>query len=438
MYTPSLYPFSNDRHFDRGGLLDIPSAKRRMTEIKLALEKDIYGYQIPAQSRSENGQININNRKFQSLSSYDYLGLIGNPDIEAAAYEAIRTYGTGTGGARLLTGTNQLHLQLEHAIARFIGVEASMTVTSGYIANLTPLTALFGPNDLIVSDEFNHRSLLEAFKLTGMEVQIFAHNDMEALEMILKNQPSGRRKVIISEGIFSMEGDRCPLPELVKLKQEYGAFLMIDEAHSFGVNGATGRGIHEHFGIPASAVDLWTGSLSKTIPANGGYIAGDASLILYLQHAGLPFIFSSGLSPMATGVALKAIETIESEPERVERLRNNSHFLINGLQQLGYDTGVTESAVVPVIMSDVATTHTMARELYQRGYQATAVTYPAVPVGKSRLRLCARADMDQVQLENVLAAFAELTHLIPSPSQHSFPASLEVSVVGFRKAERRA
>ncbi|MFN0215211.1 MAG: aminotransferase class I/II-fold pyridoxal phosphate-dependent enzyme [Saprospiraceae bacterium] len=437
MYTPSLYPLNNDRHFDRGGLLDIPSAKRRMNEIKLSLEKENYGYQIPAQSRSASGQMYIDNRKFHSLSSYDYLGLIGNPNIEAAAYEAIRTFGTGTSGTRVLTGTNQLHLQLEHAIARFIGVEASMTVTSGYVANLTPLTALFGPNDLIVSDEFNHRSLLEAFKLTGMEVQFFAHNDMVALEMILKNQPAERRKIIISEGIFSMEGDRCPLPELVRLKQEYGAFLMIDEAHSLGVNGATGRGIHEHFGIPASSVDLWTGSLSKTIPSNGGYIAGDASLILYLQHAGLPYIFSSALSPMATGVALKAIETIESEPERVERLRNNSHLLINGLQQLGCDTGVTESAVVPVMMGDVATTHTMALELYKRGYHATAVTYPAVPVGKSRLRLCARADMDQVQIENVLAAFSELTHWIPSQSRASL-SEFEVCTGGFRALARRA
>jgi len=390
-----------------------------MNEIKFALEQEIYGYQIPAQSRLGSGQIGINDRKFLSLSSYDYLGLLGHPNIEAAAYEAIRTFGTGTSGARLLTGTNDLHLRLERCIARFIGVEASMTVTSGYVANMTPLTALFGPKDLIISDEFNHRSLVEAFKLTGMEVQFFAHNDMEALETILKSQPAGRRKIIVSEGIFSMEGDRCPLPELVRLKQEYGAFLMIDEAHSLGVNGPTGRGIHEHFGIPASAVDLWTGSLSKTIPSNGGYIAGDASLILYLQHAGLPFIFSSALSPIASGVALKAIETIESEPERIVRLRNNSNFLIEGLQQLGYDTGITESAVIPVIMGGVAATHTMSQELYKRGFQATAVTFPAVPVGKSRLRLCARADMEQAEIEGTLAAFAALTHWIPSKSETS-------------------
>ena len=415
MRTPSLYPLRNIRHFEPNGLLNIPTAKRWMTEIERALDRDHYGYQIPAQSRSTGGHITVGEKPFVSLSSYDYLGLIGNPQIEKAACEAISTFGTGTSGARLLTGTNQLHLELENAIARFIGTEAAMTVTSGYLANMTPIAALFGKDDLIISDERNHKSLLESFKLTGAEIQMFAHNDMEALENILKHQFPNRRILVVSEGVFSMDGDLCPLPELVRLKQEYGAFLMIDEAHSTGVNGDTGRGIHEHFGIPASAVDIWTGSLCKTIPSNGGFIAGDASLILYLQHSGSPFFFSSSLSPMSSAAALAAIEVIENEPERILRLRHNTAFLKNGLRELGYDTGITESAVVPVIMGSGADAHELARALYQRGYLATAVVFPAVPVGKSRLRLCARADMDQAQMEGALAAFAEVASLNAKP-----------------------
>ncbi len=423
MCSPSLYPISNTRHFKAGGLLHIPSAQRWMNEIERALEQDRYGYQIPANSRSAGGQIHIGEQQFVSLSSYDYLGLIGNPDIEKAACDAARTLGTG---AQLLTGSNQLQLELGNAIARFIGTEAAMTVTSGYLAIMTPLAALFGPKDLIVSDERNHRSLIESFKLTGAEVQMFAHNDMEALENILKYQFPSRRILIVSEGVFSMDGDRCPLPELVRLKQEYNAFLMIDETHSIGVNGATGRGIHEHFGIPASAVDIWTGSLSKTIPSNGGFIAGDAALILYLQHAGSPFFFSSSLSPMATAAALAAIQVIENEPERIARLHQNTAFLKNGLQQLGYDTGITESALIPVIMGSGPATHDLSRALYQHGYLATAVVYPAVPVGKSRLRLCARADMDQAQMVGALAAFAKMVHLIPGNTKSVVVPSMGV------------
>lgn len=408
MRAPTLFPIRNPRHFEQNGLLNIPGAKRWMTEIERAVDQDRYGYQIAAQTRSAGGNIDIGGNPFVSLSSYDYLGLIGHPQIENAALEAIKKLGTGTSGARLLTGTNQLHLQLESAIARFVGTEAAMTITSGYLANMTPLAALFGANDLIISDERNHRSLNESFKLTGSEVILFPHNDMDALEKILRSQPAARRKLIISEGVFSMDGDRCPLPELVRLKKEFGAFLMIDEAHSLGVNGPTGRGIHEHYGIPASEVDIWTGSLSKTIPSNGGYIAGDAALILYLQHSGSPFFFSSSLSPMATATALAAIEVIENESFRIENLRKNTRALKDGLSQLGYDTGITESAVVPVIIGSGAAAHDLSRALYQRGFLATAVVFPAVPVGKSRLRLCARADMDQAQLNSALGVFGEL------------------------------
>ncbi len=389
---PHLYdPASgNPRHFKPGGLLDLPQTRHWQREIERAIGNDRYGYQLATDARN-GSDVTIGGRSFLQLSSYDYLNLISHPFIHAAARDALDQFGTGTGGVRLLTGTNQLHLELEASIARFIGTEAAMTLTSGYMANLTPLTALFGKNDLLIADEKIHRSLAESCRLSAAELLFFRHNEPQNLRQILEKQPHNRRKLILTEGVFSMDGDRCPLPELLNLKKEFGAFLLVDEAHSLGVNGAGGRGVHEHFSIEASEIDLWTGSLSKTIPANGGYVAGDAALILYLQHAGAPYFFSSALSPASTAAALAAFRVIEREPERILRLRHNASALRSSLHQLGFDTGLSDSAIVPLITGSADRAHDLARKLFEQGIHATAVVYPAVPVGQARLRLCASA-----------------------------------------------
>lgn len=403
---PSLYDPAreNGRHFQPGGLLDWAPARHWQREIERALARDHYGYQLPVTRRS-GPEAEIGGRRFFTLSSYDYLDLGSHPAVIAAAREALDRAGSGTGGVRLLTGTHRLHLDLENALARFTGAEAAMTLTSGYMANLTPLTALFGKNDLLIADEKIHRSLAESCKLCGAELVFFRHNDTQHLEKILLEQPSARRKLVLTEGVFSMDGDHCPLAELVRLKKRYGAFLLVDEAHSLGVSGETGRGIHEHYGLTASEVDIWTGSLSKAIPANGGYVAGDAALILFLQHAGSPFFFSSALAPASAAAAMAALQVVENEPAIVAALHRNAQTLRHILQKNGFDTGASESAIVPLITGSSDAAHTLARQLYEAGFLATAVVFPAVPVGGARLRLCARAGWTGADLQRIERIF---------------------------------
>jgi 8-amino-7-oxononanoate synthase len=387
-----------------GALLKSSSAQRLISSIGWASRSDLYLYQQPYEKKS-GAWVYLNGRRYLMISSYDYLGLIGHSAIESAAVEAIHKYGTGTGGVRLLTGTTDLHCLLERELAAFKGTEAALTFSSGYLANLATVSSLLGPSDRIIIDSKAHRSIVEACRLSRVPTERFDHNSPSSLKNKLEKKPTGRRTLIIVEGIYSMDGDICPLPEILELKKKYDACLMVDEAHSFGVLGAKGKGVDEHFKVEPKDVDIWMGSLSKAIPSNGGFIAGPKDLIIYLQHAAPPFIFSAALCPAAVAAAREALQVIEREPERLVKLKNNADFLRDHLKELGYDTGASETPVIPVILGDQEKTLRLTRKLFTLGIMAVPITIPAVSPSGTRIRLCATAAQDEAFLQVVIEGF---------------------------------
>ncbi len=384
--------------------LDPARARRWFETLGWGVEEGYYAYQQPLQGRS-GPRVVVNGQELLLVSAYDYLGLIGHPAIERAAVEAIQEFGTGTGGVRLLTGTTELHRRLERELAAFKGTEAAVTLSSGYLANVGLIPAIVGRADRILLDARAHRSLVDGCRVAGVPYQFFAHNDPAALEEKLA-EGRGARTLIAVEGVFSMDGDICPLSEIIDLKKRHGATLLVDEAHSLGVLGEAGRGVDEHFGVAAGEVDFWTGSLSKAVPSNGGFIAASAADVLYLQHEAAPHVFSSALCPAAAAATLAALEVIQAEPQRIAAARRSAALLRGGLRELGYDTGASASCIVPVILGDDLTAWRAARHLLDAGIWATAVVPPAVPRGGARLRLCATAAHTDDDIAEVLRAFA--------------------------------
>jgi glycine C-acetyltransferase len=339
------------------------------------------------------------------LSSYDYLGLIGDPRIDEAAIEAVRKYGTGTGGVRMLTGTVDLHHEMERRVAAYKGTAGAITFSSGYLANLAVIASLLTAQDRVILDSLAHRSLVDACRLAGVPLQRFRHNDMDSLRSEIQSGSGSGRTLIVADGVFSMDGDVCPLPDLIEIKKRYGCFLMIDESHASGVLGAHGRGTDEHFGIRASEVDIWTGSLAKAIPSNGGFVAGSEELVIYLQHSAAPFIFSAALCPAAVAAVIAALEILDREPERVAKIQSNAVFLRKGLQDLGFNTARSETAVIPVIAENEVCAALLAGRLRELGVMVTPILFPAVPMGSARLRLCVTAAHSTADLEMALGAF---------------------------------
>jgi glycine C-acetyltransferase len=405
MFGSYFYP---DRKwsFKKHDLLDA-RARRLFETTALGCSVDAYPFQTPLDSRS-GPCVKADGYDMLMLSSYDYLGLMGDPRVDAAAIDAVKRYGTAAGGARLLTGTLDIHHKLERAIADCKGTEAALNFSSGYLANLAVLTSIFGPADRVIADTLCHRSLMDACRMSGVQVQRFEHNDPDSLRHQIKNGPAANRTLIISEGVFSMDGDVCCLPELVAIKKEFGCFLMMDDAHAVGVLGATGRGCDEHFGIDTSEIDIWTGSLAKSIPSNGGFVACSQELAIFMQHAASPYIFSAATGPASVAAAIAGFAILKQEPERVDTLRANGEFLRAGLKDMGYDTGLSETAVVPLMLEDEATTALFARRLRDYGILATPVMFPAVPQGGARLRLCVTAAHTTEQLQFALDAFASM------------------------------
>jgi glycine C-acetyltransferase len=405
-YDPFQGYFARDGNpvTESGSLLDLPAARRWFDHLRWGCEEDLYTYQQPLQGRS-GPRVLVGGRPILMLGSYDYLGLLGCAAVEEAAVAAVLTYGTGTGGVRMLTGTTTLHHELERELAAFKGVEAALTFGSGYLANLAAIGALVGPRDRVVMDARAHRSLHDACVLARVPVRTFRHNDPASLRRELERPAFGRRTLIVVDGLYSMDGDICPLPEMVAVKREFGAFLLVDEAHSLGVLGESGRGVHEHFSLAADAVDIWTGSLSKAIPSNGGFVAGSRELGIYLQHVTAPFWFSAALCPAAVGAALAALRVIRREPARLGRLRHNAAWLRDGLCSRGYRTGASAGPIIPVIVGTNETAWRLARRLFDQGVMAPAIVYPAVPLDMPRLRLCATAAQSEADLDEALAAF---------------------------------
>lgn len=395
-------------NFKKSDLLDA-RARRVFEGTALACSVDAYPFHMPLQAKA-GPCVTADGQQMLMMSSYDYLGLIGDPRVDRAATEAIARYGTSTSGARLLTGSLDIHRSMEAELAQFKGTEDALTVSSGYMANIAAIYGLFGPSDRILIDELCHRSLLDACRMAGVQLQRFRHNDPQSVRDELKKSTAANRTLIVSDGVFSMDGDICCLPDLVALKKEFGCFLLMDEAHATGVLGATGRGTDEHFGIPTDDIDIWTGSLAKSIPASGGFVAVSQEVAIYLQHASSPYIFSAALAASSVAAISTGLAILKEEPERVARIKRNGDFLRDGLRELGYDTGLSETAVVPVILKDEATTALFARKLRDFGIIAAPVMFPAVAQGAARLRLCVTAAHTFDHLAFVLDVFRQMAN----------------------------
>jgi 8-amino-7-oxononanoate synthase len=386
-------------------LIKSRSASRWLRDIHSMVTQNAYLFQQTMSGKS-GPAVFANNRDMYMLSSYDYLGLLGHPYIENAAINAVKKYGTGTGGARMLAGTNQLHRQLEQKIADFKGKEAAIAFSSGYMANLAAISTLIQKTDRVIADELVHRSLIDALHMAHLDFEKCRHNDMAHLEELLQKPSNAKKTFILIEGIYSMEGDICPLPAIVELKKKYGAYIILDEAHSLGVLGATGRGVDEHFGISPDEIEVYTSAMSKAIPGGGGFIATSKQAVIFMQHAASSFVFSSAMSPANTGACLAGFEMLEREAsERIAKVFENANYLKTHLNRLGYSTGHTESPIIPVIVGNREKTLILSSKLYELGFLANPVIFPAVPPGGDRLRLCATAAQSKLMLDEVIFAF---------------------------------
>ncbi len=340
-----------------------------------------------------------------NLSSNNYLGLTTHPKLKERAARAVEEYGVGSGAVRTIAGTMTIHLQLEEKIAQFKQVEASVVFQSGFTANAGTVQAILGREDVIISDELNHASIIDGCRLSRAEIKIFPHKDVDACERILKEVANrSGRKLLITDGVFSMDGDIAPLPQLVELAEKYGCIMMIDDAHASGVLGRHGRGTVDHFNLHGR-VDIQVGTLSKAIGVLGGYVCSTRDAIEFLYHRARPFLFSTSHPPAVAASCLAAFEVLEEEPELIEKLWSNTRFFKAGLQKLGFNTGMSETPITPVIVGDAALAHEFSRQLFEAGVFAQSIGYPTVPVGKARVRTIVTATHTEEELARALDIF---------------------------------
>src|SRR5437660_3073846 len=327
-----------------------------------------------------------------NLASNNYLGLTTHPKLREAALEAVRKCGVGSGAVRTVSGTMSIHMELEEKIARFKNVEACVVVQSGFTANAGTVAAILGKGDFIVSDELNHASIIDGARLSKATIKIFRHKDVAQAEELLKEvagEPG--RKLIISDGVFSMDGDISPLPALCDLAEKYGAVMMVDDAHSSGVLGRNGRGTIDHFNVHGR-VDVQVGTLSKAIGAMGGYVCGTRDLIEFLYHRARPFLFSTSHPPSVAATCIAAFDVLEQEPPLMEKLWENTRFFKKELGRLGFNIGgsttpASETPITPIIIGDGKLTMEFSRELFKEGVLGTGIAFPTVPEGKARVRI---------------------------------------------------
>lgn len=348
-------------------------------------------------------RVKRNNQEFIMMASNNYLGLTHDLRVQQAAKYAVEQYGTGSGGARLTSGTFPLFNELELGIADFKHTEQALVFNTGYMANVGTITALMNKNSIIISDELNHASIIDGCRLSGARIERYNHKDIEHAEHILKNYKSSH-KMIITDGVFSMDGDIAPLDKLYELGKEYNALLMVDDAHSTGVLG-NGRGTAHHFGL--TDVDVQLGTLSKALGSVGGYVAGRKELIEYLVNYSRSFIFSTALSPADIGAALEALIIVKNEPLVVKQLNENTAYMANKLQSMGIECD-DETPIFPIIVGDNERALSLAHELEARGIIITAIRPPTVPVGESRLRMTVTAAHSQEQLDYVANTLRDL------------------------------
>ena len=349
----------------------------------------------------------FDHRSVVNLSSNNYLGLTTHPRLRERALEATRTLGVGSGSVRTIAGTMSIHMELERRLAEFKRTEATVVFQSGFAANAGTVSSILGKEDFIVSDELNHASIIDGARLSRATIKVFPHRDAKAARAIVQELPRQRRRLIISDGVFSMDGDLGALPALCDVADEFGCIMMVDDAHASGVFGTNGRGTIDHFGLHGR-VDIQVGTLSKAIGALGGYVAGSRALIEFLYHRARPFLFSTSHPPAVAASCLAAIDVLEGEPQVIEQLWDNARFFKSGLQSLGFDTGASESPITPVIVGDAALAMKLSDELFDNGVFAQGIGFPTVPHGKARVRTIVTATHTRDELQFALDCFARV------------------------------
>ncbi len=346
-------------------------------------------------------------RKVINLASNNYLGLCNHPKLEEAAIRAVREHGVGSGAVRTIAGTMRIHMELEEKIARFKNVEACVVFQSGFTANAGTVGSILGKDDFILSDELNHASIIDGARLSKAKIKVFRHKDVAHCEELLKeveNEPG--KKLVITDGVFSMDGDIGPVDKLAALAEKYGAIMMVDDAHASGVLGRNGRGSVDHFNVHGK-VDVQVGTLSKAIGALGGYVCGSRDLIDFLYHRARPFLFSTSHPPSVAATCIAAFDILENEPERIERLWANTSYFKQQLEDAGFDIGgrttpASETPIIPIILGDGRKTMDFSKALFEAGLMATGIAFPTVPEGKARVRIIMTSEHTRPELDQAL------------------------------------
>jgi glycine C-acetyltransferase len=375
-------------------------------EIKSLKQQNLYR-QLRVLEDEQKAHTTFDHQSVVNLSSNNYLGLTTHPRLRQRALEAVEAFGVGTGSVRTIAGTMAMHMELERKLAEFKKVEAVVVFQSGFTANAGTVSAILTKEDVVVSDELNHASIIDGCRLSRAAIKVFPHKDVDAARRIITGLPAGQRKLLITDGVFSMDGDLGPLPELCELAEETGCIMMVDDAHASGVFGKNGRGTIDHFGVHGR-VDVQVGTLSKAIGALGGYVAGTQALIEFLHHRARPFLFSTSHPPAVAAACIAAIDVLLEEPEIIDRLWENTRFFKGGLEALGFNTGLSESPITPIITGDGALAMKLSDRLFQEGVFAQGIAFPTVARDKARVRTIVTATHTSEDLQYALDTFGKV------------------------------
>ncbi len=375
---------------------------RTFTTAKEVMASGFYPYFRVVES-AQDPEVMVEGRKMIMLGSNNYLGLTNHPKVKDAANEAIKKYGSGCAGSRFLNGTLDIHVALEEKLATFFRKDAALTFSTGYMTNLGIISSLAGKDDVVVIDKLDHASIIDACRLSFAEIKKFKHNDMNSLEFVLQ-ECGDKGKLVVVDGVYSMEGDIAPLPDIVKICKKYGARLMVDDAHGIGVLGKTGRGTAEHFGLEKD-VDVIMGTYSKSLASIGGFAVADEDVVHYMKHHARPLIFSASPPPASVASVIAALDIIDQEPARRERLWRHTNKMLKAFKQMGFDTGVAETPIIPLMMGEMERAFMMWKILGEEGVFVNPVVPPAVPQGHCMIRTSYMATHTDEMLDRVLGIF---------------------------------
>lgn len=390
--------------------MDLFEKCRSFTRAEEAMAMDMYPYFTPIQEVKGN-KVKVDGREMIMVGSNNYLGLLAHPVVMKAAQAAVDRYGVATCGSRFLNGTLDIHVELEERLARFMKKEAALTFSTGFQTNLGIISTIAGKGDFIIADRMVHASIIDACRLSFGTVYKYKHNDMDDLEKVLSSLKSDGGKLIVVDGVFSMEGDLANLPEIVKLAKKHSARILVDDAHGIGVMGNSGRGTAEHFGVEED-VDLLMGTFSKSFASLGGFVAGRKKVVSYIKHFARSLIFSASITPASVATVLATLDIIEKEPERRWRLWEITQKMKSGFEAMGFNTGPTETPIIPVIIGDDEKVFMLWRFLREDGIFTNPVIYPAVPKGQSLIRTSYAATHTDEELDTVLASFEKCGRLL--------------------------